>query len=82
MAKGGKRLQGMRNNPKGNWTIQDVEAVCADQGLICTPPGGGSHYKVSYPGQAEVLTIPAHRPIKPISIRKLMALIDRVKDDG
>jgi hypothetical protein len=69
----------MRANPRGNWKISDVEAVCRDQGITCSPPrGGGSHYKVSHPSQRDILTMPARRPLKPIYIRKLIRFIDAV----
>ena len=73
-------LEGMRSNPRGNWKIKDVETVCHESGITCVPArGGGSHYKVSHPSQATILTIPHRRPIKPIYIRKLVALVDAVR---
>jgi hypothetical protein len=73
------RLERMRVNPAGDWTVQDVEAVCREHGVSCSPPrGGGSHWKVSHPSQRDILTIPARRPIKPIYIRKLVRFIDGV----
>jgi predicted RNA binding protein YcfA (HicA-like mRNA interferase family) len=70
-------LERMRRNPKGDWTMRDVERVCRTHGLACTPPtGGGSHYKVSHPAIQDILTVPAHRPIKPVYIRKLVQMID------
>ena len=75
-----KRLQKMRANPRGDWTISDVEAVCAAFGLICRPPrGGGSHYAVSHPQTWEILTVPSARPIKPVYIRKLVKMIDTIR---
>ena len=49
-----------------------------------TPPRGGSHYKVRDPAGGMTLTIPARRPIKPLYIRMLVALVDqfRVDRDG
>jgi hypothetical protein len=39
------RLERMRRNPAGDWTIQDVEAVCREHAVICEAArGGGSHY--------------------------------------
>jgi hypothetical protein len=75
------RLEGMRHNPLGNWTIHDVEAVCRQYAVLCAPPprGGGSHYKVAHPLMAEKLTIPYKRPIKPVYVRKLVAFIDAVR---
>jgi hypothetical protein len=73
------RLEDMRNNPRGDWRIEDVEAVCREYGVLCSAPrGGGSHYKVAHPRMAEKLTVPYKRPIKPVYIRKLVAFIDAV----
>ena len=72
-------LARMRRNPAADWTIRDIETVCAEHGVRCSPPtGGGSHYKVSHPSQHEILTIPARRPVKPVYIRKLARLIEAV----
>jgi len=74
-----KILFRMRSNPAGDWTMADVEKVCADAGVSCVPPsGGGSHWKVSHLSRAEILTIPARRPIKAIYIRKLVKFIDAI----
>jgi hypothetical protein len=72
-------LEKMRQNPQGGWTIKDVETVCAQYGVECHPPrGGGSHYKVSHPHVAAILTIPCKRPIKPVYIRHLVHYIKAV----
>lgn len=74
------RLESMRANPRGNWTIGDVERLCREFGLLCEPPrGGGSHYKVGHPRIARKLTVPFKRPIKPVYIRMLVALVDEVR---
>jgi len=74
-----KRLEDMRNKPRGDWRIEDVETLCREHGILCSAPrGGGSHYKVAHPRMAEKLTIPYKRPIKPVYIRKLIAFIDAV----
>jgi len=75
-----KRLERMRQNPAGDWTIRDVEAVCREFGILCEASrGGSSHYKVAHPRMAEKLTVPFKRPIKPVYIRKLVAFIDMVR---
>ncbi|MFK8251676.1 type II toxin-antitoxin system HicA family toxin [Ancylobacter terrae] len=75
-----RRLEAMRANPAGNWSIGDVEQVCREHGLLCAAPrGGGSHYKVGHPTVARKLTIPFKRPIKPVYIRLLVNLIDEVR---
>jgi hypothetical protein len=72
-------VEQMRRNPAGDWSIGDVERACRQVGVRCVPPtGGGSHYKVSHPSQAEILTIPARRPVKPVYIRKLVVFLARV----
>jgi len=76
-----KRLEQMRRNPQGDWSIQDVKAVCKEAGVQCLPPrSGGSHYKVFHPAHPEILTVPFKRPIKAVYIRKLVAFIDEVKN--
>jgi hypothetical protein len=75
------RLELMRRNPQGNWTVHDVEKLCAQHGVTCAPPrGGGSHYKVSHPRMVHILTIPSKRPIKPVYIRALVGFISIVRE--
>lgn len=74
------RLERMRSNPAGDWTIQDVSSVCDEYGAFWRPPsGGGSHYRVGHPRLSRKLTIPFRRPIKPVYIRAFVSFIDAVK---
>jgi hypothetical protein len=41
----------------------------------------GSHWKITAADEEAILTIPAKRPIKPVYIRKLLAMIER-RGDG
>jgi hypothetical protein len=68
----------MRSNPRGDWGIDDVQAICDAFGIRCSPPSRGGHYKVSHPASEEILTIPASRPLRPVYIKKLVALVDLV----
>ena len=68
----------MRTNPR-DWRIADVIAVCSRAGVDCSPPRTGSHYKVRHASMSEILTIPAHRPIKPIYIRALVRFIEATR---
>jgi hypothetical protein len=71
-----KRLNEMAANPRGNWTIANVEALCREFGISCAPQtGGGLHYKVAHPSMQEKLTIPFKRPIKPVCIRRSWLLL-------
>jgi hypothetical protein len=75
------RLDRMAASPAGDWTIDDVEALCREHGIRCTPPrGGGSHWKVSDPTQHDILTIPQRRPIKPVYIRRLVRFVRAVME--
>lgn len=75
--RGLKLLERMRGNPR-DWRIEDVATVCLAFGLTCTPPRKGSHYKIKHESQAEILTVPAHRPIKPVYIADLVRFVDAV----
>jgi hypothetical protein len=79
VARGEKLLERMRANPR-DWRIEDVATVCAAFGIACTPPRKGSHYKVKHAGQAETLTVPAHKPIKPWYIEALVFFVDAVRE--
>ncbi len=82
MSKVDKLAESMRRNPAGDWTIGDVQKICAGLQWICLPPsGGGSHWKIAVPGSETILTIPAKRPIKPVYIRKLMELVKGYVDE-
>lgn len=74
-----KRLEQMRRNPRADWCIEDVVAVCKEFDVPCVKPTKGSHYKVSHPSQREIWTIPFKRPIKTVYIRKLVVFIDAVR---
>ena len=72
----GRVIDQMRSNPAADWRIKDVETVCRQAGLTCSPPSGGSHYKVSSSFLTTILTIPARKPIKIIYIKCLVAMVD------
>jgi hypothetical protein len=75
-----KRLEQMRANPRADWRIEEIAAVCEEFGISCASPrSGSSHYKVSHPMMREILTVPFKRPIKPVYIRKLVQFIDAVR---
>lgn len=81
MAKFDKLLERMRGNPRGDWAISDVQAVCRHRGIDCRrPSSGSSHVTLSHPDVTEILTIPFNRPIKPVYIRKLVAFVDAVAE--
>lgn len=75
MAQAEKLLAAMQHNPRGDWTIDDVRAVCNRCGIDFDFPKRGSHCKLSHPSIAGRLTIPSRRPIKAIYIMLLLNMI-------
>ena len=78
MAKKRSLLDQMRDHPRGDWSIGDIERLCREHRLDLMKPTGGSHYKISCREIAYILTVPAHRPIKPVYIRELVSFVDYV----
>ena len=77
MSKVGKQLEKMRNNPR-DWRIEDIKAI-ADRMNIDYRQPGTSH--VTFRTKAgKKLTVPAHKPIKPVYIRQFLALIDEQEE--
>lgn len=76
MAQLEKLIAKMRNQPQG-WTIQDVEKVAVHFGFTKRTTSG-SHVTFSHEQHAHILTVPAHKPIKPVYIKRLFKLIDEV----
>ena len=77
MSRADKLLAKMRNNPR-DWNLENVKTVCSHYGLEARP-GKGSHYVISHTDLPTMVTLPAHRPIKPIYIKMLIELIDQVR---
>jgi hypothetical protein len=73
-----KTLDRMRANPTNDWKIADLQHLALRYGIEYRQPGT-SHVTFSFAG-VEPLTVPAHKPIKPVYIRRFVALVDRVKE--
>ncbi|MDR0576324.1 MAG: type II toxin-antitoxin system HicA family toxin [Candidatus Accumulibacter sp.] len=71
-----KRLSSMRRNPR-DWQIDQLRTVARKVGMEVRNEGG-SHHIFSYSGLKDTLSVPAHRPIKPVYIRAFVDLCDRV----
>jgi len=69
-----KALKKMKQNPQG-WRIEDVKAVATHYDLKIRNPGG-SHVIFMKKGLAKILSVPAHRPIKAVYIKKLIKMIE------
>ena len=68
----------MRNNPR-DWQIGQLLTVAKKLAVECRSQGG-SHHVFSHPAVAAIVSVPAHRPIKPAYVRQFVALIDKVKE--
>ena len=79
MARRDKLLAAMRANPRDDWTIDDVLAVCRGFGIACKPPTRGSHWILSHPDIPGHLTVPARRPLKPIYVELIVGMIDSLE---
>lgn len=67
----------MKTNPK-DWRIEQLETI-AKQYNICVRKTGGSHVVFDHPDWVELLCVPAHRPIKPIYVKKFIALVESLE---
>ena len=73
MSKTEKILQKMRHNPR-DWRIEDIQIIAKRYGIDYRQPGT-SHVTFRFKN-SEKLTVPAHKPVKPIYIQKFIDLLD------
>jgi hypothetical protein len=73
-----KLLDAMRKNPR-DWRIDDLMSVARQFEIECRSHGG-SHHIFSYPGVENDVSVPAHRPIKPVYVHQFLLLVDAVKE--
>ena len=77
MSRADKRLQKMRQNPR-DWRIEEIQSIADSLGIEWRHDGG-SHVIFRSPS-GEHLSMPAHRPIKPIYISKFLVLVSLKKE--
>jgi hypothetical protein len=73
-----KLLHLMRQNPQ-DWAMAKLLTVAKQYGLEVRSTGG-SHHVFSHPSVKDPLSVPAHRPIKAIYIKRFVALVDQIKE--
>lgn len=74
-----KKLRKLRNNPKGV-SFEVIDSLLTAYGFT-SRNRGSSHFIDSHPLLNEIedyVNIPKHRPVKPIYIKKAIALIDKL----
>jgi len=83
MSKLQKLYERMKNNPQGNWRIEDIKKLVDAYGFEFHPPsGGGSHYKLSHPKLQDIQTVPFNRPVKSYYIKQIIILIEEVESQN
>ena len=78
MSKAEKLYQQMQHNPL-NWRVEQMETVAAYFGFGRIE-AKGSHTKFYHHRLPEILTVPVKRPIKPIYVKQLLALITKLEE--
>lgn len=73
MSKKEKLLQKMKRNPR-DWRIEDIKILAKSYKIDYRQPGS-SHVTFRFPN-GEKVTIPAHKPVKPIYIQKFISLLE------
>jgi hypothetical protein len=77
MARQDKLLARMRRNPHGDWRIEQLKAIADLHDIPYRQPG--SSQVIFAPPRRNVLSVPAHRPIKPVYVRQFVAMIDAIR---
>lgn len=73
-----KLLEKMATNQR-DWRIEDLLSI-AGKFRIEVRNHGGSHHVFSVPGIEEIVTVPAHRPIKPVYIRQFLSFVQKTRE--
>ncbi len=63
----------MRANPR-DWRIDDLKAIAERMSINYRQPGT-SHVTFRFPNGSK-LTVPSHKPIKPVYIKQFLELLD------
>ncbi|WP_241086838.1 hypothetical protein [Candidatus Vondammii sp. HM_W22] len=74
MSKAEKLLQQMKSNPKADWTLDNVKTLCKAFNL--TLRQRSTSHAVVTNANGQHLTVPMHKPIKPLYIKRLVELIE------
>jgi hypothetical protein len=77
MPRADRTLDAMRANSL-DWRNESLEAVAAAHSVNVRQPGG-SHMVFEHPGIAELISVPARRPVKPVYVRRFVAFIEAVR---
>ena len=74
MSKREKLLKKLRNNPQ-NVKFETIQKLLLSYGFNERQPrGGSSHY--TYTFNTTIITVPKHKPVNPIYVKKVIKIID------
>jgi len=65
----------MRANPKNDWRIEDFKAIAG--ALKVDWDHEGTSHAIFRASDGARVSVPAHKPIKPVYVKKFLALVDR-----
>jgi predicted RNA binding protein YcfA (HicA-like mRNA interferase family) len=68
----------MRQNPN-DWVMAKLLIVAKQHGWEVRSTGG-SHHVFLHPEVKDPLSVPAHRPVKAMYIKRFVALIDQIPE--
>ncbi len=76
MGKIDKTIQKMTENSR-DWRISNLEAIAKHHHLNVRK-SGGSHVVFGHKDSDIVITVPAHKPIKPVYIKQFLMLLKSI----
>lgn len=74
MSKAAKLLKEMKANRKVDWTPDNIKTLVNSLGM--TFRQNGTSHAVITNAKGQHLTIPMHKPVKPIYIKRLIELVE------
>lgn len=74
MGKAETTISKMKNNPRGDWRIDQLKAVAKRHGIEWRQCG--TSHVIFLRQDGRTLSVPAARPVKPIYIKKFLALLE------
>ena len=77
MSQSRRLLESMKANPKGDWSPDHVRTLVRAHSLRFRQRG--TSHAVITDSRGHHLTVPMHKPIKPVYIRRLVALIEEAE---
>ena len=75
MARAEKLFDSMKGNPRADWTPENIRTLATSAYGLTLRQRGTSHAVLTNT-RGQHLTIPMHKPIKPVYIRRLVELIE------